>query len=611
MIGERLYLAPANHSHVAPPFPSMTTRWFVEVSTVDADTLKERYCIEALQWQQALQQARKLRGDRGALSRFAIELLEAGYRATDPTARLRYVVSKAPLDAPLSGASATNGASSPHAALEPPTDPDAILLNEDDSVPPTPRAAASAPASAAAGVQPHPVRLEPITEPEPLSRDRPAEPKPEPVPSLPGLDLISLRKEEPTEGAPIVYREFAFSVSPGLAPKDLERYARATWEQVRTAIAHRPPGKFVQIALFDHRFAGRPDRPPVATLAWKDWRGNPVVHIRDTSPGDATAPGHPVEAAVSQRAPVAAPHPAPGDAAGHPVVVVHAVPGPHAAPLAGAAPAQLGTVAFPQSQAPAVPSTNHAPPRLGAPVLDPGAAAAPESHADVARQGHAPPPPSVPSGTSAFPAPGRSAGAPRRPEHTPGPRSDRTPSSPSRRRGPTEDLIGELFEGMHQLRFMPDTVSGAEYVLNVLSNVMPSSGILVHVFDINTRQFVVVRALGPSSASLLLRKTADTFPIFREAFRRGRTIHFPKLVPGDGFEDGRFGALGVDASSALCGPVKEGGRYLGVIELANPAGGVPFHDGEVNALDYICEQFADFVATHPVIIDDDAVIPKT
>ena len=34
----------------------MTTRWFVEVSPVDADTLKERYCVEALQWQQALQQ---------------------------------------------------------------------------------------------------------------------------------------------------------------------------------------------------------------------------------------------------------------------------------------------------------------------------------------------------------------------------------------------------------------------------------------------------------------------------------------------------------------------------------------------------------------------------
>ena len=88
----------------------MTTRWFVEVSRIDADTQKEKYCVEALQWQQALQQARKLRGDRGALSRFAIELLESGYRATDPGSRLRYTINKAPYDAPLSGASPSNGA---------------------------------------------------------------------------------------------------------------------------------------------------------------------------------------------------------------------------------------------------------------------------------------------------------------------------------------------------------------------------------------------------------------------------------------------------------------------------------------------------------------------
>src|SRR5690349_20531841 len=88
----------------------MRTRWFVEVSPVDADTLKERYCVEAIQWQQALQQARKLRSDRGPLSRFSIELLDVGYRATDPASRIRYTVSKAPGDAPLTAGGASNGA---------------------------------------------------------------------------------------------------------------------------------------------------------------------------------------------------------------------------------------------------------------------------------------------------------------------------------------------------------------------------------------------------------------------------------------------------------------------------------------------------------------------
>src|SRR5262249_56491650 len=108
---EALYLT-AHLAPVALPL-AMTTRWFVEVSPVDADTRKERYCVEAIQWQQALQQARKIRGDRGPLSRFSIELLDVGYRATDPSSKIRYTVSKAPRDAPLTGARGANGPDRP------------------------------------------------------------------------------------------------------------------------------------------------------------------------------------------------------------------------------------------------------------------------------------------------------------------------------------------------------------------------------------------------------------------------------------------------------------------------------------------------------------------
>src|SRR5258706_8258394 len=50
---EALYLTAYLAGPIALPV-AMTTRWFVEVSPVDADTLKERYCVEAIQWQQAL-----------------------------------------------------------------------------------------------------------------------------------------------------------------------------------------------------------------------------------------------------------------------------------------------------------------------------------------------------------------------------------------------------------------------------------------------------------------------------------------------------------------------------------------------------------------------------
>ena len=77
-------------------------RWFVEISPLgtkngQATTL----CVEAPQWQPALQKARAIRGDNGALSNFSIELLDDGFRAIDPATRLRYVVKRAPDDAEL------------------------------------------------------------------------------------------------------------------------------------------------------------------------------------------------------------------------------------------------------------------------------------------------------------------------------------------------------------------------------------------------------------------------------------------------------------------------------------------------------------------------------
>src|SRR5256885_292465 len=81
-------------------------RWFVEVSRVGEKSSDEKYCVEAKQWQAALQEARKLRGDSGPLSKFSIELLDDGYRAVDPKQKLRFVVAKAPQDAELSTESA-------------------------------------------------------------------------------------------------------------------------------------------------------------------------------------------------------------------------------------------------------------------------------------------------------------------------------------------------------------------------------------------------------------------------------------------------------------------------------------------------------------------------
>ena len=72
--------------------------------------------------------------------------------------------------------------------------------------------------------------------------------------------------------------------------------------------------------------------------------------------------------------------------------------------------------------------------------------------------------------------------------------------------------------------------------------------------------------------------------------------------------EGRWQAAGVSVGPLLLGPVKQGGRYLGLIEIANPAGGKSFSDSEANALDYICEQFAEFLTNRPIVLDADVIL---
>src|SRR3954467_530530 len=68
-------------------------RWNVEVTAIDK-TESQAVVVEAESWQRALQAARARRGESGPISGFSIELLDEGYRAVDPMARLRYTVKR-------------------------------------------------------------------------------------------------------------------------------------------------------------------------------------------------------------------------------------------------------------------------------------------------------------------------------------------------------------------------------------------------------------------------------------------------------------------------------------------------------------------------------------
>jgi GAF domain len=636
-------------------------RWFVDVSRIGEDAKANRYCVEAKQWQAALQEARKLRGDAGPLSKFSIELMEEGYRAVDPAMRMRYLVAKAPNDSPLSGASNGGGRASAarpaHEAPKTEAPKTAHMSGPPVSAPAHSPTASSAPAtsaaskpapSAAPSVAPRPSAPKPTSPAPSAASDAPvvsgvavksahegvgspvapaAPPQerklstgsmPSTRPTQPSLEarrppdfqLIRKREEEPRPQAPITYREYAYAVKPGTEARAAELLLWARFNEITAAIKDRPAGKFVQLAVFDHLFEKKPTKPPIATLAWKDWRGDPIVQF----PQGAPPTGEPATTAAPE--PVSAPVPA---------EPLHSPPPPPSSrtpapasfsPSPAVAPTQPASVLSGAALAPAVAvSAPAAPVSAPAPAVVISAPAAPVSAPAVAAPISAPivavsvP---APAGLGSVPAPSAPTVEVRPPLESADLEDLEIAVAPeaARRRRPGEDLISDLFEVMHELHFMPDMVSGADFLLGVLDKTFACTAVLVHVFDINTGHFVIVRAKSYGGDALLLHRTGDHDPLFSAVMRRMRSLRVDDARAQEGYADERWQLAGVEVESALCGPVQQGGRYLGMIELANPAGGGPFFDTEANALDYICEQFAEFLANRPIVMDADVVLPK-
>lgn len=90
------------------------------------------------------------------------------------------------------------------------------------------------------------------------------------------LVQLSSRDEEPSATSPLVYRERCYFSPNAADAAAVEQGLRQELATLRSQIDPARRGVFVSLALFDHYYQGKPQRGPVATLQWKDWRGEPV-----------------------------------------------------------------------------------------------------------------------------------------------------------------------------------------------------------------------------------------------------------------------------------------------------------------------------------------------
>jgi len=178
--------------------------------------------------------------------------------------------------------------------------------------------------------------------------------------------------------------------------------------------------------------------------------------------------------------------------------------------------------------------------------------------------------------------------------------------APASRRVRGDELIADLFDAMGDLHFTHDAIEGADFCLHLAMEKLGATAGVIHLYDIDRREFVVTATRGGGATALLLTRSAENDPLLGEAMRKRRAMLVGSAYGVDPGPLPRYVALGV-VQSGLVAPVMQAGRFLGAIELVNPADGVAFAEADGQALDYIAQQLAEFVATSGVVTDAERI----
>ncbi len=622
------------------------------------------------------------------MSGFSIELLEEGYRAVDPLARVRFVVKKAPDDMPITAVAAKeptrapagvvpSAASSKSGAVKAAAAPaiSSVPNSTDATMPNLPPAPSSSSASGVSGKKgpPRPGQSQPppalhasggasgsglvaavdtsaananakkknetmvfASAGDASVADKPAERAVPPavgssIPGLPPIKLLTSREQNPNDASPLTYREYAFAVPPGTAEESAAEVLRAQLRYVEAHIATAKTGKLVNLAVFDVEFTGKPPRAPIATLTWKDWKGEPVI-------------GYPRRGGTQSKPP-RPPSQNPGSMGAPPASIPQAPPVPQnmqAPVVASAQPSTIGADDAARAQQAAAAQLAQQQQALAAQqaaaaqlAQQQQALAAQQAAAQLAQQQQAlaaqqaaaaqlaqqqqaqqqqalaaqqaaaqaqpafpvaPPPPVIAE------APPRKQ--PSSSNHAVEGGMVKTPSGRYvRGRVSGDELITSLFESMHDLHFLRDALDGGQFCLALATEVLPSRAAIIHFFDIEKREWVVACTRGKETARLLTMRAAENDEVLRECARKRRALVVPDATH---VTSERYRQLS-GARSLIAAPIMQAGRALGALEIINPLDGMPFTEDEGNAMTYIAEQFAEYLGSRGIVLDRERI----
>lgn len=394
------------------------------------------------------------------------------------------------------------------------------------------------------------------------------------------FSVLLSREEEPSNSSPLSYREYAFAIPEGSTEQDAEVFITERFEDIKQKLSSARPGKLVNLAVFDHEFQGKPKRPPLATLVWKDWKGDAEIRF-PSRPGVSIPPpslGKPTSMPPAGFLQTSQPPPASAQPSNPPP----------------AAPQPSPNIATPPSTPTALRNKN--PGNLGPPQATLRSAEAP------AAAEPAPPPVQVVEPVL----------APVKQEQKPVPPAPR-PAQPPRVRTPIpvgDEVIADIFEAMHDLHFLRDAYEGADFVVALAADKLRCTLGMAQLYDINRREFVVAHAIGPGAEQTLGNRTAEQDPLLVEIMQR-RTPFVVEAAKDERVKSGRWQNLGGEPHSILACSVAQGGRFLGILEVGRNGEARNFSKAEIEGLAYIATSFAEFVATKGLTFgSEESLLPR-
>lgn len=375
---------------------------------------------------------------------------------------------------------------------------------------------------------------------------------------LPEHQLFFSRDEDPSSGSSLWYRERLIAVPPGTTREGINLLLMSYYNALRAEAAERSEAKYINVAVFDHAFTARAERPALGALNWKSWRSEvPEVSYPVDQPAlplPQAAPAAPAPSVVPPPPAPSAPPPAPAPSAAPPPAVVQQ-PLPAPVPAAAVAP-------VPGSREPSYPGTTRNP------LAQTGRRRVP-TPADLARIG---------------------------------------------REGHEEmvvnEILAQVFEEMMGLFNCRTRESAAEFALDVAMRRIPCEAGSVLLSDINSRDLVFTAVRGDAGHRLKGRRVPMGKGIVGFAAREGVAIAIADVRKDGRWNEEMDRETGFSTRSVIVAPVVHEGLTYGAFELLNRKGAEVFLQTETSIISYIASQLAAHFATSvpfggELVLDDD------